>query len=126
MDFDNEALLTFMEYLWVQQEDDIVTIGITEEGLDGFDEVTNINMPSENTEVAEDEVCGELETDQGAFNLYSPIDGIVIEVNEAVKENAGLILEDPTGDGWLYKIEAESQTQLDNLRTKLTASEDDE
>ncbi|MCB0391364.1 MAG: glycine cleavage system protein H [Bdellovibrionales bacterium] len=114
-----DDLIKYMDYLWVAAEDNIVTVGINEEGLEGFDEVETANLPDENTEVATDEVCGDLETDQGPFNLYSPVDGIVIEVNEAVVQNPKIIIDDPLGDGWLYRIEANNADQIEELPDRL-------
>ncbi len=121
-----EEQLKYMDYLWVQADDDVVTVGITEEGLEGFDDIETLLLPDENSKITEDEVCGNLETDQGPFSLFSPIDGTVIEINEAVVENPKMIFEDPTGDGWLFRVEAENITQVNELAAKLEAEEEDD
>lgn len=90
-------------------------IGINEEGLDDFSEVQKVDLPNEGDEIFPDEVLGEIETDQGPLNLYSPFQGSVGEVNEAVLENPDLIMEDPTGDGWLVTIEVDNPEDLDTL-----------
>lgn len=118
-------LITFMGYEWIMIEDGVCTIGINEAGLDEFTEVTAANLPSENEEVIVDEVCGELDTDQGPMNLYSPVEGHVIEVNEAVLENPGLIQEDCYGDGWLFRVEPKSTSDLDELSSASTNDRDD-
>ena len=114
-----EDLIKYMDYMWIAADDNIVTVGINEEGLEGFDDIETAKMPEENTEVATDEVCGELDTDQGPFNLYSPVDGMVIEINEAVTQNPKLIIDDPLGDGWLYRIEANNVDQIEDLPDRL-------
>ena len=98
--------------MWVAVDDDIVTVGINDEGLEDFDMVESVSMPVENTNVTVDEVCGELETDQGPVNLYSPVDGMVIEVNEAVVQNPKLIFDDPFGDGWLFHVNASDPEKI--------------
>jgi glycine cleavage system H protein len=108
-------LITYMGYEWVMVEDGVATIGINEAGLDEFTELGAANLPAENEEVIPDEVCGELDTDQGPMNLYSPVEGNVIEINEAVIENPSLIMEDCYGDGWLFKVEPKSASDLDEL-----------
>lgn len=120
-----EEFITYMDYLWVQAEDDIITLGINEDGLDGFDSIETINLPTENTETTPGEVCGDLDTDQGPLNLYSPIDGVVIEVNEAVVQNPQLIVEDPYGDGWLIRIEANDPEQISNLADRIKAEDEE-
>ena len=114
-----------MDYMWVMADDNVVTVGITEEGLEAFDEIEKANMPEENTEVATDEACGELDTDQGPFNLYSPVDGTVIEANEAVIQNPKLIIDEPLGDGWLYRIEAHDPEQIEDLPDRLSAVDEE-
>ena len=117
-------LITYMGYEWIQIEDGVITIGINEQGLDEFTEVEAANLPAENEEVITDEVCGELDTDQGPMNLYSPVEGNVIEVNEAVIENPSLITEDCYGDGWLFKVEPKNASDLDELGSASTNDDD--
>lgn len=116
--------ITFMGYEWIQIEDGIVTVGINEAGLDEFTELSAVNLPGENEEVIPDEVCGELDTDQGPLNLYTPIEGHVIEINEAVIENPALIQEDCMGDGWLFKVEPKSASDLEELTSASTNDAD--
>ncbi len=117
-------LITYMGYEWIMIEDGVITIGINEAGLEEFTEVNAANLPSETDEVITDEVCGELDTDQGPMNLYSPVEGIVLEVNEAVVENPSLIMEDCYGDGWLFKVEAKDAADLDELSSASTNDRD--
>ena len=118
-------LITYMGYEWIMVEDGIVTIGINEAGLDEFTEVSAVNLPADQEEVIPDEVCGELDTDQGPMNLYCPVEGNVIEVNEAVVENPSLITEDCYGDGWLFRVEAKNQSDIDELQGASTGDKDE-
>lgn len=110
-----EDYLNYMGYEWLNIEDGMLVIGINEDGLEEFSDILSVDLPAEGDEVSPDEVCGELETDQGPLNLYSPIGGKVVEINEAVLEKPSLIQEDPLGDGWLFKVEPESASDLDEL-----------
>jgi glycine cleavage system H protein len=125
-----EDFITYAEYEWITVNDNILTIGITEEGLDELSEITAAELPTENTIVEADEVCGELDTRDGPLHLYVPVKGNVIEVNSSVTENPELISEDPMGDGWLIRVEAESPQELaDFLETankKASRQDDDE
>ena len=102
-----EDVMNYMGYLWYQIEGNSLTLGVNEEGLDDFDSIVKVALPGENDSVDPDEVCGELDTDDGPINIYTPVEGRVIEVNGAVIENPNLIGEDPYGDGWLFRIEAD-------------------
>lgn len=103
----------FMGYLWIQEEDGIVTIGINEEGLADFDEITSVDLPAEHDKVEADEVCGTVETDDGPLDIYSPVSGTVIEVNSAVIDDPTLIQEDPFEEGWLIRVEASEDLDED-------------
>lgn len=118
----SEEFIPFMVYEWLQIEDETLTIGINEDGLSEITEITAVNLPSENDEVVADEICGELETEEGPLNIYCPIDGKVIEINAAVLENPSLIQEDPFGDGWLFRVEPTNLEELEEL-TNPTDSE---
>ena len=112
---DAEEFIPFMGYEWIQIENGTVTVGISEEGLNELGEISAINLPAENEDVNPDEICGEIETDEGPMNLYSPVEGKIIEINAAVVENPSLLLEDPYGDGWLFKVEAEDAEDLEDI-----------
>ncbi|MGE0527709.1 MAG: glycine cleavage system protein H [Bdellovibrionales bacterium] len=118
-------LITYMGYEWIMVEDGVVTVGINEQGLEEFSEVESANLPEEQEEVVPDEVCGELDTDQGPMNLYCPVEGNVIEVNEAVIENPSLIMEDCYGDGWLFRVEPHKASDLDELSSASTGDRDE-
>ena len=119
-----DEFIPFMVYEWLQVEDGSVTIGISEEGLEELAEISAVNLPSEGEDIGADEVCGEIETESGPLNLYSPVDGKVVEINAAVVENPQLIFEDPYGDGWLFRVEAKNADDLDDL-TEIDSGDDD-
>ena len=111
----SEEFIPYMGYEWLQLEDHTLTIGISEEGLSELSEITAVKLPAEAEDIAPDEICGEIETDEGVLNLYCPVEGKVVEINAAVVENPALILEDPYGDGWLFRVEPNNVEDLDEL-----------
>ena len=114
----------FMGYLWIQEEDGIVTIGINEEGLADFEEITSVDLPAEHDKVEADEVCGTVETDDGPLDIYSPVSGTVLEVNSAVIDDPTLIQKDPFEEGWLIRVEASEE--LDEDEDEEDEDEEDE
>ncbi len=104
----------FMGYLWYTEEDGIITIGVNEDALEDFEEITSLELPSEQEEVDTDAVIGTLETDDGPLDIYSPVAGTVIEINTQVLESPDLVLEDPYEEGWLIKIEASEEVDEDD------------
>ncbi len=103
----------FMGYLWVQEEDGVITIGINEEGLQDFEEISSVELPSEQERIEADVVIGTIETDDGPLDIYSPVSGTVVEINQQVIDDPSLIQEDPFEEGWLVRIEAEEELDED-------------
>lgn len=98
----------FMGHMWYLKEDNVYTIGINEDGLENFEEITSLELPTENEVVDADASCGNIETDNEPVELFSPVAGTVIEVNSTVLEDASLIQDDPY-DSWLFKVESEEE-----------------
>lgn len=101
----SEDTVNFMGYMWIQKEDGVVTVGINEEGLQDFDEITSIELPPENEKVEADTVIGTIETDDGPLDIYSPVNGTILEINPQVLETPSLVQDDPYDEGWLLRIE---------------------
>lgn len=103
----NDDVRNFMGYLWVKEEDGIITIGINEEGLQDFDEISSVDLPAEQEAVDADVVIGTIETNDGPLDIYSPVSGTVVEINQQVIDDPTLIQEDPMDEGWLVRIETD-------------------
>lgn len=110
----SDDVRNFMGYLWIRQEDGVVTIGINEDGLEDFEEISSVELPAEQEKIDADVVIGTLETDDGPLDIYSPVSGTVIEVNTQVIEEPSLIIEDPYEEGWLVRIEADEDLDDDD------------
>tara|TARA_Y100001949_G_C15806784_1_gene251690 strand:- start:51 stop:485 length:435 start_codon:yes stop_codon:yes gene_type:complete len=93
-------------HLWAKKdESDQVTIGMDELGLDSLGELAYLTLPSEGTAVEMGKAMGTVEAAKMTGDLYAPISGIVIEINETVLQNPLLVNEQPYEKGWLVKIE---------------------
>ncbi len=113
----------FADTLWIQQEDNIVTIGVHEDTLEDFEEITSFDLPKETETVDIDAVIGSIETDDGTIDLYSPVAGTVVEINSTVIEDPSLIQEDPF-DSWILKIETDEN--IDSLAADEDEEDEDE
>lgn len=109
----SEDVRNFMGYLWVRQEDGVVTIGINEDGLEDFAEISSMELPAEQEKIDADVVIGTIETDEGPLDIYSPVSGTVVEINNQVIEDPSIIIDDPYEEGWLIRIEAEEELDED-------------
>lgn len=118
-------LISYMGYEWITVEDGIVTVGISEDAVSDLSEDLILNLPEQDDVVMAGKVCGEIESENGNLNIYSPVSGTIIELNEALIENPELIFDDPTDEGWLFKVEADDPDKLDQISVS-TKSYDDE
>lgn len=109
-----ENVRNYMGYLWMLREGDVVTIGVNEEGLEELDEIITVDLPRENEKFDEEEVCGSIDTNDGPLDIYSPGEGVVVEINSAVLEDPKLIQEDNFGEGWLIKFEIADDGDTDD------------
>lgn len=117
---DLHALRYSAERLWVRLEDDNqATIGLTDEALEEFDELTKIRLPAEGDEFSKDEPFGRLSVGSGTgLRLLSPLSGEVVAINEDIVDAPEAILEDPYEEGWLIRIEINSMSEYDDLMTR--------
>ena len=116
----------FKHHMWYQEDDGIITIGINEEGLADITEITSVDLPPEQEKVEEDVAIGTIETDDGPLDIYSPVEGTVIEVNASVLEDPSVIQDDSYEEGWLLRIEATEDVDADDDEEDDVDEEDDE
>jgi len=103
------------EHEWVKLEDDLVVIGITDYAQDALGEIVYIELPSEGDEVTRGNPFGAVESTKSVSDLYAPVSGEVVEVNEALLDSPEAINEDPYGDGWMIKIKPYDVGELQGL-----------
>ncbi|MGC9260970.1 MAG: glycine cleavage system protein GcvH [Phycisphaerae bacterium] len=96
---------------WIKQEGDILTIGITRFAVDELSDVTFIELPAVGRKVAEGASFGEIESVKTTSELYAPVEGEVVAVNEDVKKEPSLINDDPYTKGWLIKLKSSAKPQ---------------
>ena len=116
----------FNHHMWYQEVDGIITIGINEEGLADITEITSVDLPPEQEKVEEDVAIGTIETDDGPLDIYSPVEGTVIEVNSQVQEDPSVIQDDPYEEGWLLRIEPTEELADDEDEDEDEDDEDDD
>jgi len=103
------------EHEWTKLEDDLVIIGITDYAQDALGEIVYIELPSEGDEVTKGNPFGAVESTKSVSDLYAPVSGEVVEVNEALLDSPEAINEDPYGDGWMIKIKPYDVGELQGL-----------
>ncbi|HMH58875.1 MAG TPA: glycine cleavage system protein GcvH [Galbitalea sp.] len=92
------------EHEWVDAAGDIATVGITAYAADKLGDVVFVDLPTIGSTVVEGRVVGEIESTKSVGELFAPVDGIVLEINDAVVATPELVNTDPFGAGWLIKV----------------------
>ena len=103
-----DELMYSAEHEWVAGDlgaGDEVTVGITEHAADALGDIVYVEGPAVGDTVIAGEVCGELESTKAVSELYSPVNGKVVAVNEALAATPEDVNRDPYGAGWIFKVE---------------------
>ena len=103
------------EHEWVRVEGDLGTIGITDYAQDQLGDVVYLDLPSVGATVTQMEKMGEIESVKAVSDLFSPVSGEVVEVNQEAVDAPELVNNDPYGRGWLIKVRLRDPSELDRL-----------
>lgn len=109
-----EGLLYSESHEWVKVDGDIAIIGVSDFAQSEMGDITYVDLPAEGDEILKDEDFGALESVKASSELYAPVSGTVVAVNEALKDAPELINEDPYGN-WIIKVKMSDPGQLDSL-----------
>ena len=104
---DQTTLQYTEEHEWIRVYGDVVTIGITDYAAEKLGDVVYVDLPAAGTTVTEGNVVGEIESTKSVGELFAPVNGEVVEANQAVVDSPELVNSDPFGEGWLIKVEFE-------------------
>mgnify|MGYP001819059090 FL=1 len=97
------------------EEDGSVTIGISDHAQDALGDVVYVEHPEVGQQVAAQQEAGVVESVKAASDIYAPISGTVVAVNESLEDTPELVNQDPYGDGWFFRIEPDNASDLDDL-----------
>jgi glycine cleavage system H protein len=114
MDYPEDLLYT-EEHEWVRVEDDICVVGITQFAQEELGEVVFVELPEVGQVFDAGDEIGTIESVKAVAEVYTPVAGEIVEVNDSVAEEPELINEDPHHEGWLVKVRFSSANDLDKL-----------
>ncbi len=103
------------EHEWVATEDSVATIGITDHAQDQLGEIVYVELPSVGDKISKDDPFGVVESVKAVSDIYAPVSGTVIEINEELPESPEVVNEDPYGAGWLIEVEPTDARQIEQL-----------
>ncbi len=102
---------------WISVNDEgIATIGITDHAQEALGDLVYVELPEVDDEVSQGDPCAVVESVKAASDLYAPISGRVVAINEELDADPAIINSDPYDDGWLFQIELNDSSELDDLK----------
>ena len=100
---------------WARMEDGVVTVGISDFAQESLGDVVYVELPEPDQTADAGNEIGVVESVKAAADIYSPVSGTVVAVNEALEDAPELVNQDPYGDGWFFKIEPTGDAELEEL-----------
>ena len=103
------------EHEWVLVEGNVATVGITDYAQEQLGDIVFVELPAVGDKVSKEDAFGVVESVKAVNDIYAPVSGKVLEVNDDLPDNPEIINEDPYGDGWMIKIEMNDAEDLEDL-----------
>ncbi len=118
MNFDNMRFTKNHEWVAFENGSDVVTVGSTDFAAGELGDIVFVELPEIGTTVESMQAIGTIEAVKTVADLYSPVSGVVKEVNGSLEENPDVVNKSPFADGWFLKIDLTNRAQLDDLMAK--------
>ena len=110
-----ENLVYTKDHEWARVEGDIVVLGITEYAQDQLGDIVYVELPEVGAQLTQFEMCSTIESVKTVADLYAPLSGEVIKINEGLDDTPELINNEPYGAGWMIEMRISDQAELKNL-----------
>ena len=110
-----EGLKYSTEHEWVLVEGSMATIGITEYAQEELGDIVYVELPEVGEKVVKDDPFGAVESVKAVSDVYAPVSGAVLEINDLLPDNPETINDDPYGDGWMIRVELSDKDDLSDL-----------
>ncbi|MFN8176514.1 MAG: glycine cleavage system protein GcvH [bacterium] len=103
------------EHEWVLVDDGVAIVGVTDFAQSELGDIVYVELPSVGTRVSAMETLGNVESVKSVSDLYSPVSGVVADINTRLADEPELVNSDPYGEGWMVRIEPSDPTEMDQL-----------
>ncbi|MES2843769.1 MAG: glycine cleavage system protein GcvH [Pseudomonadota bacterium] len=103
------------EHEWLRVEGDLIVVGITEHAATQLGDVVFVELPEVDAMVAQGDEVVVIESVKAASDILAPVDGEIVEVNEKLADKPGLVNDDPTGTGWMFKMKVDDLSVIDQF-----------
>ena len=112
-----EDLRYTKDHEWVRVEGNVATVGVTDFAQSELGDIVFVEIETLDEELEKEEVFGSVEAVKTVSDLFMPIGGTIIEINENIESSPELVNSDPYGEGWMIKIEINEASDIENLLT---------
>ena len=106
------------EHEWIVLEGDEATIGITKHATEMLGDIVFAELPEKGSIVEKDGTAGVVESTKAASDVYTPVSGEVIDINQTIVDDPSKINEDPEGTAWFFKLKLKDKSEMDSLMNK--------
>jgi glycine cleavage system H protein len=106
------------EHEWVTVADDIATIGITKHATEQLGDIVFTELPDKGSNVEKDKTAGVVESTKAASDVYTPISGEVVDINQSIVDDPSKINLDPEGSAWFFKLKIKDKSEIDTLMSR--------
>ena len=110
-----EQLRYSTDHEWLSRDGSRARVGITDYAQDALGDVVFVQLPTVGDAVKAGDTFGEVESTKSVSDIYAPVSGTVVAVNDALSESPQLVNEDPYGEGWICEIEVSDESQFGDL-----------
>lgn len=107
-----ENLSYTKEHEWLKVADGVATVGITEFAAESLGDIVFVQLPAVGDSITAGQECGEIESTKSVSELFAPVSGEVVEVNDTTSDSPEVVNSDPYGDGWLFRVRVETLPEL--------------
>ena len=109
------AVYYTQEHEWISVEEDVATVGITDFAQGQLGDIVFVELPEAGRQVTKGGEAAVVESVKAASDVYAPVDGEIVEPNEALGKDPSLVNSDPEGEGWFFRLRLADPSQLDGL-----------
>ncbi|MFM8691741.1 MAG: glycine cleavage system protein GcvH [Limnohabitans sp.] len=103
------------DHEWIRVEGDTATVGITHHAQDALGDVVFVDLPETGKSFAQKDVAGVVESVKAAADVFMPVSGAILEVNEELRSDPSLANSDPLGKGWFFRVQLSNLAEVDAL-----------
>ena len=103
------------EHEWIKLEGEVATIGITKHASEMLGAIVFVELPEKGSTVEKDGTAGVVESTKAASDVYTPVSGEVVDINQSIVDEPSMINSDPEGNAWFFKLKIKDQSEMNTL-----------